>query len=149
MRISELMPRPFRNIYSNYNALQNPLTLSQRSEKIQNITKDVFRIILIIPLGISIIAVTFSSTPEPIKLLFTAALLILSAPSTLLTGSALSGICSIYYLVAAVAKKSFGELAASVIFGIFTVIGSEIYDRYLPNDFILDPLSNRVSRIIV
>lgn len=144
MHLKELLPKPFRNIISCYDNLKDPaITRNEREKNIQDIVKDVFRMLLVLPL-VAFIDVDLGLPQVVVSIL-------ISPPATMLSASACCAIVIPYLLVDAVAKRSFPHFGLSVALGFVGFYASETYDRYIPSfeNYLIAPLSNQVARAFI
>lgn len=152
MRLSELIPQPFRNIYNCSRDLQKPeITVEERTKAIQSIAKDVFRLLLAIPM------ITIGTVLAPIPfagLAFGFICMAISPSSLMLNTAALSAFLATVCLVSAVATVSFPALGAAVLFGVIAYAASENYRMFEGKWFSLEdrlitPLSNQLAEAFI
>jgi hypothetical protein len=158
MRLSEILPQPFRNIYQNYQLLNNPeITQENRVDTIQKISKDCFRLLLILPLIVCVKSLFEGSVKtEPFLWGLCIPICVFPATTMLLTAGT-SGCLSIAMLIHAIAAKSAKSLeyaGVSITFGLIAAFYSEQYEIFESLSFnmenpIITPLSNRMARVFI
>ncbi|MBA2369611.1 MAG: hypothetical protein H0V82_11390 [Candidatus Protochlamydia sp.] len=158
MRLSELLPQPIRNIYHNYQQLNDPLiTAERREETIQNISKDCFRLLLVLPMAVysKVMYEATEKANSPFWLRMITFIPILALPATsMLYFAGGFAIVSIAALTQAIALKSLGMAGLSIGCGVAAAICSEKFETN-QNDFLnmedrlITPLSNQVARVFI
>ena len=135
-------------LIKDYQELQNPhITLHERTNKIQNIVKNIFRILL----AVSYLAITFPAIEQNQKA-FTALILIISPAASLF---ALATLCSweaSALLVNGILQESRLSLEDAILMGIAAFIASECSEDFpIKNleDYIITPLSNQVAKAFI
>jgi hypothetical protein len=123
MRLSEFLPQPIRNIYQNYQLLKDPaITPENRVDSIQKISKDCFRLLLILPIALYSKAVCQAAREAKSPLWVPAICLIpciaISPAANMLYFAGLSACISVDALVHAVAAKSISLVGLSIAFGL-------------------------------
>ena len=148
MRLIGLVPQPFRNIIKDYQELQNPhITLLERTNKIQNIVKNIFRILLVV----SYLAIAFPAIEQNQKN-FTALLLFISPAAGLFALATLCSCEASVLLVNAILQRSLPSLGEAILMGIVAIVASECSEDFpikILEDYIITPLSNQVAKAFI
>ena len=159
MRLSELLPQPVRNIYQNCQLLKDPaITAENRAGAIQKISKDCFRLLLILPLAAysTILSQAFEKANSPFwaRMLFKIPCIAISPAANMLY-LAVGGAClSVASLIQAIATKSLGFAGLSIVSGLAAALCSEKYetttfDAINLEDRLITPLSNQMARVFI
>jgi hypothetical protein len=156
MRLSELLPQPIRNIYQNYQQLNDTgITPERRVETIQKISKDCFRLLLILPIAGCTYALALASEKNPkISLIlvpfFIASSAIYTAANMLLLAGGI-GCISVNGLILSITNKCIWTAGAAIGFGLMAAFCSEKYENCnnsLENRLIT-PLSNKFAGVFI
>lgn len=148
MRLADFIPQPFRNIYDNSVRLQEPIMpFETKIYLVEKIVKDIFRLLLIIPLVATTVALSGLEGSVFVNL----GLLIILPQSQLLALAAMSLIASIALIIHTVASSSFVSLTGAVVFGFIAYFASERYERvmlYSIENYLITPLSAKLAEML-
>lgn len=160
MRLSELLPQPVRNIFQNYQHLKDPaITPESRIDTIQKISKDCFRLLLILPVAVYshmlYQAAEKANSPLLVRLVLRIPCFAVSPAANLLHLAGLGAFVSVANLIHAIAIKSVLLAGFSVAFGLLAAYCSEKYECIGSDhplnweDSLIAPLSNQLARVFI
>lgn len=149
MRLADFIPQPFRNIYDNSVQLQKPvISYEEQVFLVEKIVKDIFRLLLIIPLVGTTVALSGLEASPFVNL----GLLIILPQSQLLALATMSLIASTALIIHTIASSSFVSLTGAVVFGFIAYFASEKYERvmlYSIENYLITPLSAKLAEMLV
>lgn len=149
MRLEQLIPLPLRNIYDNCKALQSPICKKDREEKIKEITKDIFRILIAIPLA----SLAFVNNDKA-RMIASVICMVLLPESMAISLTGLLGYASIVLLVHGIATVNLGVVGVGSLCLAAGYLISENYkyvskDGNSIEDALLNPISVRFAKAFV
>lgn len=150
MRLEQLLPLPILNIYENCKSLKSVATTYKREQVIKEITLDIFRILIAIPLA----SISMLNGPRTGRLLISAICYVCLPESMAIALSGTLTILSVALVIHSVATLQIVVLSVGALLFAGAYLCSENYNFLSKEgnsleDFLLDPISTRIAKAFV